>query len=337
MYTIKDIAKLANVSQSTVSKALNDRHDVSLKTKTKILKIAEKYNFSRHNISKLNVKTMTENIGVVFCREGRPLSGNPFYSRILEGIEGELILNNYNLVLHLLQERQNGSIPKMIRDKKVDGIILIGIMSQNFKNILKNIEIPVMHIDPAAEDTLFNKVTIDNERGAFLAIQHLISKGHKEIAFVSGELKRSSFSCRFNGFKNAMKLHNLPIKEKYVKAEGIEKGYEQVNQLLDLKKRPTAIFFANDTNALYGYKAIYDKGLSIPGDISVVGFDDISMAKYSSPPLSTVRVYKEEIGSVAVRNLLPLIKKDHPPTLHILVPTKFIERESVKDITKHKE
>ena len=332
MYTIKDIAKLANVSQSTVSKALNDRHDVSQKTKEKIIKIAEKYNFSTHNISKLNIKTMTENIGVVFCRESRPLSGNPFYSRILEGIEGELVLNNYNLILHLLQNQQNESIPKMIKEKKVDGIILIGIMTKEFINLMKNVEMPVMHVDPAAEDTTFNKVTIDNERGAFLAIQHLISNGHKDIAFVSGELQRSSFSCRFNGYKNAMKLHNLPINNEYIKAEGVEKGYEQVCQLLKLKKRPTAIFFSNDTNALYGYKAIYDNGLSIPDDISVVGFDDISMAKFSSPPLTTVRVYKEEIGSVAVRNLLPMIKDKPIAPLHVLVPTRFVERESVKDI-----
>jgi len=332
MYTIKDIAKLANVSQSTVSKALNDRHDISQKTKDKILKIAKQHNFTPHNISKLNIKTMTENIGVVFCREERPLSGNPFYSRILEGIEGELVLNNYNLILHLLQEQVNGSIPKMIKDRKIDGLILIGIMTKEFMEMMRNVDIPIMHVDPAAEYTEFNKVTIDNERGAFLATQHLISKGHKDIAFISGVLERSSFSCRFNGFKKAMNLHNISVKDEYVMAEGVEKGYEQVCEILKLKKRPTAIFFSNDENALYGYKAINDFGLKIPEDISIVGFDDISMSKYSSPPLTTVRVYKEEIGSVAVRNLLPLIKNKPVSPLHVLVPTRFIERESVKDI-----
>ena len=332
MYTIKDIAKLAKVSQSTVSKALNDRHDVSQKTKDKILKIAAQHNFKPHNMSNLNVKVMTENIGVVFYREKRALSGNPFYSRILEGIEGELVLNNYNLILHLLKQQKNGIMPKMIRDRKIDGLILIGIMSPEFMAQLKDTDIPVMHVDPAADYTGFNKVTIDNERGAFLAAQHLITNGHREIAFLSGELERSSFGCRLAGFKSAMKLHNLPIRDEFIMAGGVDEGYDQVTKLLALKKRPTAIMFSNDENALYGYKAIYDHGLKIPDDISVVGFDDISMAKYASPPLTTVRVYKEEIGSVAVRNLLPLLKEKPVTPMHILVPTRFVERESVRKI-----
>lgn len=332
MYTIKDIAKVAKVSQSTVSKALNDRHDVSQKTKEKIIKIAEQYNFSPHNISKLNVRERTENIGVVFCREKRPLSGNPFYSRILEGIEGELVLNNYNLILHLLKQQNAGILPKMVKDEKIDALILIGIMTPEFMKQLKEINIPVMHVDPAAEYNGFSKVTIDNERGAFLATQHLINNGHKDIAFLSGVLNRSSFGSRYAGFESAMKLHNLPIRHEFVMASGVEEGYAQVCELLKLKKRPTGILFCNDENALYGYKAIYDHGLKIPDDISVVGFDDISMAKYASPPLTTVRVYKEEIGSVAVRNLLPLIKEKPATPLHILVPTRFVDRKSVKKI-----
>lgn len=325
---------MAKVSQSTVSKALNDRHDVSQKTKEKILEIAAQHHFKPYNTNRLSEKNVTENIGVVFFREKRPLSGNPFYSRILEGIEGELVLNNYNLILHLQQPQKANVLPKMIKDKKIDGLILIGIMSPDFVKALKTIDLPVMHIDPAAEYTEFNKVTIDNERGAFLATQYLINCGHTEIAFLSGVLERSSFGCRYTGFRKAMQLHQLPVRDEFIMAEGIEEGYNQVCRLLTLKKRPTAILFSNDENALYGYKALYDHGKKIPDDISVVGFDDISMAKFASPPLTTVRVYKEEIGSVAVRNLLPLIQEKSVTPLHILVPTRFIERESVKKIQK---
>lgn len=332
MYTIKDIAKMASCSQSTVSKALNGRQDISKKTKQKILDIAARHNFVPNNSRKYNHNHRTENIGVVFCKESQPLSGNPFYSRVLEGIEGELVLNNYNLVLNLLPENAGNGIPKMIKERKIDGLIMIGIMTDDFIQQIKNIEIPVISVDPAYEHADLNKVTIDNERGAYVATKYLIDKGHKKIAFISGVLERSSFKYRFNGYAKAMKSFGLPIIKDYIKCSGVEKGYEQVSELLKLKERPTAIFSANDTNALYGYKAILDSGLNIPDDLSMVGFDDISMAKYASPPLTTVRVYKEEIGSVAVRKLLSFIDQKPDSRVHVLVPTRFVERDSVKSI-----
>lgn len=334
IYTIKDIAKIAHCSQSTVSKALNDRHDISAKTKQKILDIVHRYNFVPSRVTKPKTNNMTENIGVIFCRETQPLSGNPFYSRILEGIEGELVINNYNLVLHLLQDQKTDALNKIFSERKVDGVIIMGIMTPGLINLLNKITVPVILVDPAREHRKFSKITIDNERGAYLATQYLIDKGHRKIAFISGDLKRSSFRLRYEGFKKAMNQNNIPIEKKFIRSGGMELGYEQVSSILKGKKCPTAIFSTNDTNALYAYKAILDHGLKIPDDISVVGFDDVAMAKFSSPPLTTVRVYKEEIGSVAVRELLWIIR-DRPKTpTHILVPTRFVERESVRNILK---
>ena len=124
--TIKDIAKLANVSQSTVSKALNNRPDIGLETKQNILKIVEQYNFTPNVFGKALKKKSTENIGVIFRRDDNPLSSNPFYSRVLEGIEAELALNDYNLVLHLIPEHKKPTIPKMVRQKQVDAVLLVG-------------------------------------------------------------------------------------------------------------------------------------------------------------------------------------------------------------------
>lgn len=329
MLTIKDIAKLANCSPSTVSKALNDKFDVSAKTKVKILKIATEHNFHFHKIKPINQKT--ENIGIVFSREEKPLSGNPFYSRVLEGIEGELVINNYNLILTLLVEPFNGQTPKMIKDKKIDGLIIVGVMDKKFIGSLKSYKIPIVFVDPTDYNFSYKKVIIDNEQGGFLATKHMIEMGHKKIAFVSGNLARASFSLRYEGFKKAMAFNNIPIKQKYVKAGGIENGYEYVTELINLDDPPTAIFFGNDANALLGYKAINDAGLKIPKDISFVGFDDIAMAKYSDPPLSTVKVYKEEIGSIAVRKLLDEINNPEQVGIQIttMMPVKLVKRESV--------
>jgi len=332
MVTIKDIAKLAKVSPSTVSKALNSRHDVSEETKQKILEIATAHDFVPNVFGKNLKNKKTENIGVIFRRESRPLSGNPFYSRVLEGIEAELAINNFNLVLHLLPKDINGAVPKMVREKQVDGVILGGAIHQDFVTNINSRNMPMVLVDPKIPSKDFQQILIDNEHGAFLAIQHLIEKGYKRIGFISGDLERESFYQRFVGYKKALKCFNIPYDENLVVTGDLEKGYEHTQKLLKLNPRPDAIFATNDVNAIYGYKAAEDQGLKIPDDIAFVGFDDIALAKMTSPPLTTVRVYKEELGSIAVRNLLKIINGEEISTGNTLIPVKLIERNSVKDL-----
>ena len=334
MITIKEIAKLANVAQSTVSKALNDRADVSPETKRKVVEIAKQYNFVPNAFGKGLKSRTTENIGVIFGRESQPLSGNPFYSRVLEGIEAELAMNNYNLVLQLIPESQQDMLPKMVRQRQVDGLILAGIFQEQFiQNVLSN-NINIVLIDPKIIIDNCSQILIDNEYGAFTATQYLIQKGHQQIGFISGDLERLSFKQRFDGFKKALKYNDIAVEKNLIMTGGLEKGYEHVKSLLKLENRPTAIFAANDINAIHGYKAIQEKNFKIPDDISIIGFDDIDLAKYSTPSLTTVRVYKEELGSIGVRTLLQMINGENKTPITTIVPTRLIERESVKGLEK---
>jgi len=328
MISIKEIAKLANVSPATVSKALNKRKDVSEATRQRILKIAKSYDFVPSSLGRNLQKQKTENVGVIFFRETQPLSGNPFYSRVLEGIEVELAINNYSLVLHLLPFDNGTTLPKMLRERQVDGVILAGAIRPDFIERLRMLNISTVLIDPQIIVNDFNQVLIDNEHGAFEGVQHLIKTGHKRIGFISGDPDRLSFAQRFKGYKKALQFYNIPFDKELVQSGGLENGYDQVTKLLQLQNRPTAIFSANDINAIYGYKAITESGLSIPDDVSIVGFDDIDLAKMASPPLTTVRVYKEELGSIAVRILLQTINNELEKTVTTLVPTKLVIRES---------
>ncbi|HEX9973551.1 MAG TPA: LacI family DNA-binding transcriptional regulator [bacterium] len=332
MITIKDIAKLANVAPSTVSKALNDRRDVSEKTKKKILEIAHEHNFSPNAFGKGLKSRTTENIGVIFCREVQPLSSNPFYSKVLEGIEAEIAINDYNLVLHFLPEENSNDIPKMIRERQVDGLILVGVIKQLYIEKIKESNIPIVLIDPKITVSHCNQVLIDNEHGAFAAIQYLISHGHKKIAFISGDLSRLSFKQRYDGYLKALRFNKITLNENYVQTGGLENGYEHVSQLLALKDKPTALFAANDINAIHGYKAIQEQNLKIPDDMSIIGFDDIDLAKYATPTLTTVRVYKEELGSIGVRMLLQIINGENTTPVTTIVPTRLIERDSVNGL-----
>ncbi|MCF7885005.1 MAG: LacI family transcriptional regulator [Candidatus Marinimicrobia bacterium] len=329
MPKLEDIAKAANVSISTVSKALNNQSDVSEKTRKKIVEIAEAYNYTTPS----SKKDETGNIGVIFCRDNQPLSMNPFYSRVLEGIEAELALNNYDLVLKLISANYSGGFPKSIDTKKIDGLIIVGALNEAFIKKIKTLKTSSILVDPKTYSENYTQVLIDNEHGAFIATQYLINKGHKRIGLISGDINRLSFSQRLDGYKKALKYNNINFLDKYIRTGGIESGYELTNQLLSVEPPPTAIFAANDINALHGYKAIKERSLRIPEDISVIGFDDINMAKISSPPLTTVRVYKEEIGSIAVRTLLKSLDDNNPKNMNTIMPIKLIKRESVQDIT----
>ncbi len=326
--TIKDIAKLAKVSQSTVSKALNNRHDVSPKTKQRILEIAAAHDFVPDASGKALKQRSTGNIGVIFRRDDNPLR-NPFFSRILEGVEAEIAFNGYNLILYLMSETEKPDLPKMVREKQVDGIILIGTRSQKFIVSLQNANVPTILIDPRQDSPNCPRIVIDNENGAFLATKHLIESGHSRIAFIAGSLEIESFRQRLDGYKKALAYFKIPVRKEYIKTGGHEAGYEFTQALLALDPRPTAIFAVNDINAINGYRAIYEAGLHVPTDVSFIGFDDIDLAKIASPPLTTVRVYKEELGSVAVRTLRQIITDDETPAQKIIIPVRLVERDSI--------
>jgi len=334
MITIKDIAKKANVSPATVSKALNARHDVSPKTKKRILKIAEEFDFVPNAFGKNLKNKRTENIGVIFCRDIHPISANPFYSRVLEGVEAETAINNHNLMLQFVTEEQTNGVPKMLKERQIDGIILIGSMTKEYIELIKSRNTPFVLIDPKFEVENCNQIVMDNEHGAFLATQYLIKNGHKDIGFISGDLHRLSFNQRYKGYLKAMQHLGLPVNKDFVSIGGVEQGYELAKNLLEKDVRPTAIFSANDINAHYGYRAAHDLGLSVPKDISFMGFDDIDLSHMISPALTTIRAYKEELGSIAVRTLLKNI--DDPELKHStnIIPIKLIERDSVLNVSK---
>jgi LacI family transcriptional regulator len=327
---IRTLAKLANVSPSTVSKALNDRSDVSPETRKKVREIAKSHGYSPDSFGKGLKTRSTENIGLLFSRDRHALSDNPFYSKVLEGVESELSINNYNMIFNIIQPSHRG-LPKMVRERHVDGVILIGVFHEDLLERLGAERLPVVMIDPQNPVDAFAQIHIDNEYGGFLATRHLIEAGHREIGFVSGELSRLSFRQRLDGYRKALRAHGLAPDERLIRTGGLENGYEHFKGILT-EHSPTAIFSANDINALRGYKAIHDMRLKIPEDVSVVGFDDIDLASIAAPPLTTVRVHKKEFGSIAARTLLGLVRENVPRKPVIVMPTQLIERASVMKI-----
>ncbi len=328
MITIKEIAKIAGVSKSTVSKALNGKKDISPKTREKILKIAKAHNFTPNAYAKGLRKRVTENIGVIFRREERSISGNPFYSRVLEGIEEATLNTDYNLLLHLASF-EGGELPSIVKKKQVDGILLIGTHHRQLIKNLKESHIPMVLIDPGEITEDCFQVLIDNSHGAYLATEHLIKTGHRRIGFVSGDIRRASFRERLIGFRNAHSHYQIPIDESLIQKGEMGQGYELTRRLLSIEHPPTAIVASHDLNAIQGYQAAFDHGFKIPEDISFVGFDDIDLSRMVSPTLSTIRVLKKQLGSTAFKVLEQIINGEARESFTTVISVEFIERDSV--------
>jgi LacI family transcriptional regulator len=329
MRTLKDLAQAAQCSLSTVSKALNGRPDVNEHTRQRILQLAREHQFIPQIYHGNITRRLSETIGVIFCREHQPLSVNPFYSKVLEGINSELAINNFNLMLHLLPDEDTITLPRMVLNRQIDGVILVGVMKQPFIDRLCKTKLPVVVIDPKIPLDNISQVLIDNEYGAFMATQYLINKGHRHIGFVSGDLERLSFRQRFFGYQKALLFNTIDSHDNWICTGGLEKGYEQVKTLLTSFPKPSAIFAANDINAIYGYKAIQELGYRVGHDISIIGFDDIELGTLYTPSLTTIRIFKKELGASAVRMVLKHLENPEQTPVTILIPTQLVERESV--------
>jgi len=329
MVTIRDIAKLAKVSESTASKALNDRPDIGEKTKKRVREIARRKNFTPHALGRALRTKSTGNIGLIlYLTPEVKLARDPFFTFILEGVEAEAAIEGYNVILTIPRDTAAKSIPKILLEKRVDGLVVIGIMNRSILSLLAETKVPQIHVDPQVPVDQFSRVVIDNERGGREITQLLIEKGHERIAFIADDLKRLSFVQRREGYREALKRNRIPFNPKYIGTE-----FRQVFERdggSGAAKRPTAVVFGNDNRYIESLAAIQAMSLKVPGDLSVVGFDDIYEARQLNPPLTTVRVYKEEMGSLAVRNLIRMIKKKDTVATTTIVPVKIVERESVK-------
>lgn len=331
MINIKELARLANVSKSTVSKALNNRPDIGEETKQKILKIAREHNFTPNAIAKGLSTSVTENIGIIFRREERSLSGNPFYSRVLEGIEEAALTTDYNLLLHLVPDTYE-DLPDIVRKRQVDGLLLIGTHNPAFVECIRNAAIPMVAVDPGDIVEGCHHVLIDNEKGAYLAAQYLIKCGHRRIGFIGGELKRRSFQLRLDGYKRALTENGIPIREELIECGKMEEGPFMAKNLMRLPEIPTAIFASHDIKAIQACKVINEMGLNVPKDVSVIGFDNIDLSLMVTPNISTIHVRKKKLGSIALQMLQEIMSGKVRAPLDSLVPVKLIERDSVRRI-----
>jgi LacI family transcriptional regulator len=289
--TIYDIAKEAKVSPATVSRVMNSKGYVSEETRKLVMSVAQGYEARRRGPS-IKRKT-SRTIGLVIAHSSSYFFFNPTYTSIMSGISDVAKQHGYMLMLDI-QDSDSATIDIYISEK-VDGFILLGARkSSRLIPRLLLMDIPFVLIGdylPDEDTKPFCKVDIDDFAAARNVTRYLLDLGHRHIGFISGSFEYASCFSRYRGYAMALEEAGIPLNPDYIaSSEGItqETAYHLAKTLLFLKDRPTAIISFNDAVSIAVYRAAHDCGYSIPGDLSVIGFDDCDFARYAAPPLTTV-------------------------------------------------
>lgn len=329
--TIKDIAKIAGVSHTTVSRALNDSPYISSETKDRILSIAKHLNYTPNYNAKSLVLDKSYNIGLFFSTLNEGTSSSFFHDTV-RGVNS-VVNSRYNLVIKGIDDYDDYSF---INKKSFDGIIT---MSQSLKDevfiskVLER-EIPQVVLNREVSGLSVINILSDDKKGAFNAVEYLISQGHKDIGIIEGKENFKSTVERRQGYLDALDKHGIaPRKEYIVKGKyNLESGYNGMKKLLELETKPTAVFCSNDDMAVGAVKAVLEKKLGVPEDISLVGFDDSVFSAYISPALTTVKRPIEEISREGAKKLLNIIESKEQRRQTIYINTELVVRGSVSKL-----
>lgn len=328
--TLLDIAKKLNISIATVSRALNDRPGVGNDLRQRVIETANELGFVPNMAARSLVTSRTQTIGFVIHPFDHPFSSDPFYFPILMAIEAELVNQDYHIMLTSINSDSLTNL-RMVEQSRVDGLILAGPnLNPQFVAATLNRDMPVVLIDNRPGYRKANIILTDDAGGAYEATTHLAGHGHTRIAHIGGPLEWVSNRHRYNGYRASMRDAGLAqnIRAIHKESTTIATGEQAAAELLDGPEPPTAIFAANDSMALGAARAAAARGLSVPGNLALVGFDNISVAEHFSPPLTTVRIFKEQIGRMAARRILELVNEPDIPPVESSVSTELVIRQS---------
>lgn len=329
---MKDVAREAGVSLGTVSNVLNNHPSVRQRNREKVLSAVQRLGF-RFNMAARTLKTrLSRNIGLII-----PNINNPFYPELARGVED--VANKAGLTVFLCNDDRDLSKERKYIDelvaKNVDGLILVKpqITLREVDEISQAIKVVMVDIQVPAPSP-YNVLNIEDEAGIRLGMELLYNYGHKDIAFVTGLLESDSSKNRFLAYTDFLKEKDVGFCKEYIVKGNYDwnGGYSAAKKLLALSKPPTAIFAANDLMAIGALKALQDMGLSVPNDVSVMGFDNIEISNLCTPSLTTINQPKYEMGALSTKMLLSTLNQaahTHPAGQSITLKTEIVYRNSV--------
>ncbi len=330
--TIKDVAKKAGVAISTVSLVVNHKGHVAKETELKVLRAIKELNYHPQRSARGLVTKQSGNFG--FILNGNHFSqAEPFYTKIFLGTEIQARSFDYYILLTTITQNVTPkNIPRFLLERNVDGVILAGSVPHKIVDYLHKNQLPFILIDYYFPERHDSTILTDNAMGIRLVIDHLLELGHRDLAFIGGDMGHPSMQKRCSTFKSYLQQKGAPIEDAKIDCieehSGTESGFAATTRLLEKNISISAIVAANDAMAVGALRACRDRKIRIPEEIAITGFDDVESSITARPTLTTVHVPKEEMGAAAVRHLVDVINGRQSEGVRIIMPVKLVARES---------
>ncbi|GGH16455.1 LacI family DNA-binding transcriptional regulator [Paenibacillus segetis] len=346
----EDIAKLAGVSRSTVSRVINNYPNVPAATREKVLRIIEQHHYEPNSFARALAGKGTDTIGLfaISMNENEDESRiyqNSYFAPIVDIVVDTANAQGFYVLIHTIYSPDDfQKVKQAFQQKRIDGGILVGTQRDiNFVSDMLGEGAPLVLIDYDITEIINERLDKDhlsiiNSRdyeGTVEAIEYLINLGHQEIGIIKGRMSTFSGRERFLAYENTLKKHGLPIHDHFVLSGDFlkENAYREVVRMLDSGKLPTALFCSNDAMAISAMDALIQHGVTIPDDISIVGFDDALLASHVSPKLTSVRLPIDEMSRAAVEKIIELCQSGQSAFSTISFPTQLIVRDSCKSLS----
>jgi DNA-binding LacI/PurR family transcriptional regulator len=330
---VKRIAEELNVSTASISRALNDQPGVSEDLRKRILNKARELNWASNTTARGLATSQTFGIGFfVADKPGLSATTDPFYGEIMMGVEQALARTDYHLTVASLTEDivTNPTRFRFARERRIDAMLLAGPdIPSDFIIAMIQTHLPVVLVDNRLEHFPIHSIDSDDEGGAYLAARYLLDHSHRQIGVLSGPTEWSSNRLRVAGYRRALQEVGLPMAVVHVERTTIDSGRAAFRQIIAMNPDITAICAVNDSMALGAIHEARSAGMSVPGDVSVIGFDNIQWSEMSDPPLTTLDVPKRQLGMEAARRVVDLVEMPDLAPTHLIVSVRLIERSSV--------
>jgi LacI family transcriptional regulator len=326
---MKQVAEKAGVSTTTVSHVINETRVVSKEVRERVLSAIQELHYIPSAVARSLKNDKTHTLGMVV-----PNSSNPYFAELIQGIEDAAFNLGYSIILCNAYDDPKKQVAyiRVLMEKRIDGLILVSSgFDRELTRLLSNEAIPKLLVDRELPGVAADFVESDHEHAGYLATKYLIDLGHREIACVSGPEDLLSSSARVAGYRRALRDAQItPRAEHLLYADFTSKGgFDAFRELLSMRVRPTAVFSGNDLMAIGGICAANEQGVRVPDELSVIGYDDIALASYCNPPLTTISQPKREIGALTARILIErIINGDAPLRRELLQPVLVVRKST---------
>lgn len=334
MTTIRDVAQRAGVSQSTVSHVINNTRYVRPEVARRVRQAMAELHYTPNRLARSLRRKVSHTIGLI-----TPDNANPFFAQVAQAVEEVCFQQEYTVLLGNAAgdpDRELRYIQVML-EKQVDGLIVAasGLRSEHLQPARLG-HTPVVLVDRELPDLEADRVLADHRQGGRLATEYLLGLGHRLIACIAGPPDLSTGSERLAGYRDALAAAQIPPDDTLViqGAFNLDSGYQAMRQLLALDNPPTAVFAANDQMAIGALRALWEAEIPVPEGCSVVGYDDIPLAAYTRPPLTTVHQPVTELGRLAAQILLARLTDPEQPARRHLLPVTLVERASCAPLSR---